>query len=387
MKSASFHVSQCLSQRVLTLESLPRDKFNLSERTEPLSRLDKVFAAKANIGSEKDFSEWADPAHLFKLKKELSSFHQIPENQIHIAQAYSEMITQIFSCFTEKNQSFYHLGPSSHYLKKSCIQFEINHLEIPLNLLFQVQKSALHSNSFGEGKLLYLSHPNHISGIPLRLFDILEICETFEGIVIADERFLGYAQVDSCISLLDTCPNLIIIKSFAYEWGLGGIGYCYSISSAEITKYLPLFAEMDAFSKTVIDMACLALTFPEKRERSINETLELKKELIQFLSEKNFVQEIFHSEAGFVFIQVQDARKLFQYLLDHQILVSYHPTCEYYEQCLTIAIGNSLSQQKLLKTLDAYAKDNSGFHLMVKELSKKLQKASSFFGIFKKIFS
>jgi histidinol-phosphate aminotransferase len=73
------------------------------------------------------------------------------------------------------------------------------------------------------------------------------------------------------------------------------------------------------------------------------------------LQQFKFVQIIYASDANFILVKVDDADKLYQYLLMNRIIVrnrSKEPLCE---NCIRITIGTEEENQKLINALKNYA--------------------------------
>jgi histidinol-phosphate aminotransferase len=76
----------------------------------------------------------------------------------------------------------------------------------------------------------------------------------------------------------------------------------------------------------------------------------LEKELKNF----DFVKQIYPSDANFILVKVDDANKLYQYLLMNRIIVrnrSNEPLCK---DCVRITVGTPPENEKLLNALKNY---------------------------------
>ena len=72
------------------------------------------------------------------------------------------------------------------------------------------------------------------------------------------------------------------------------------------------------------------------------------------LQQFKFVRIIYSSDANFILVKVDDADKLYQYLLMNRIIVrnrSKEPLCE---NCIRITIGTESENQKLINALKSY---------------------------------
>lgn len=83
----------------------------------------------------------------------------------------------------------------------------------------------------------------------------------------------------------------------------------------------------------------------------VNERKKLVKEIEKF----PFVLKIYPSEANFILVKTTDALRLYDHLIQQQIVVRNRSNVSLCEGCLRITIGTELENEKLINSLKSFA--------------------------------
>jgi histidinol-phosphate aminotransferase len=89
----------------------------------------------------------------------------------------------------------------------------------------------------------------------------------------------------------------------------------------------------------------------DKNSLEIQTILDNKRNLLEQLSEIEFIEKIFPTDANFVLIKVDDASKRYNQLIDFGIVIRNRTTQLLCENCLRITIGTKSENEKLINTL------------------------------------
>ncbi len=233
--------------------------------------------------------------------------------------------------------------------------------------------------------MLFLSNPNHFSGISLRGLDMVDIIADFNGIVVVDESFIGYEPENSLLEYLDSYPNLIIVQSFSNVWGMAGLRLGVLFASPQIVELLNKVKAPYSVNSVAQEVAVKALHLPEIKDRILAETIAERERLKDALLELKFVQEVFNSDTNFLLVRVEKPEQLLEYLDDERIYVCDASSQQNCHGCLRITVGNPDQNQRLLKSLQEMPSKTAPARMFFKKLGQTLQKASVFLGFFKKI--
>ncbi|AFC25640.1 pyridoxal phosphate-dependent aminotransferase [Saprospira grandis] len=366
------------SRRRARYHSLPRNCLRMEQNESPWG----------SLGSEQDYSQYPDPECQL-LRDEAAEFYGLKKEQIIAGNGGSALIDLIFRVFCQNDKdhilSFSPIAPEVRHLA----DLNGSHLELlPLNEDHQISLFKLRAELRKEVKILFLSHPNPISGRCLRGIDIVDAIEGFKGLVILDERQLDYQQDLSLLPYLKDFPNLVIIRSFSSLWGLAGLRLGLAFGSAELIEILQKMQTPFSVNAMAQAAAVKAMRLPAQKDRVLEQTLEQRKILIEKLDQLPLVQEVFLSNSNCILFKVKEGPKTYEYLQSEGIEV--FPAFQIdknLEHCIRISVGQEEQNKRLIKALKEMPSKTSLRHKIMKQLGQGLKNASLILGmgVFKKI--
>lgn len=366
------------NRRRARYHSLPRHCLRMEQNESPWG----------SLGSEQDYSQYPDPQCQL-LCEEAAEFYGLKKEQIIAGNGGSALIDLIFRVFCQDDKD--------HILSFSPIAPEVRHLAnlngsqlelLPLNEDHQISLFKLRAELRKEVKILFLSHPNPISGRCLRGIDIVDAIEGFKGLVVLDERQLNYQQDLSLLPYLKDFPNLVIIRSFSSLWGLAGLRLGLAFGSTELIEILQKMQRPFSVNSMAQAAAVKAMRLPAQMDRVLEQTLEQRKILIEKLDQLPLVQEVFLSNSNCILFKVKEGQKTYEYLQSEGIEVfPAFQVDKNLEHCIRISVGQEEQNKRLIKALKEMPSKTSLRHKIMKQLGQGLKNASLILGmgVFKKI--
>ncbi len=347
--------------------------------------LDKNESAWGTVGTDADYSRYPDTDATI-LKKELSEYLNISTKKILFGNGSDELIDLVMRIFAQQGKD--HMLAFAPFEKRISHFAALNGLildEMPLNEAFQfsIFQAKHHINE--QTKILYMANPNPISGVALRGLDLIDMIDDFKGIVIVDESNIGYNTQNSLIEYIDSYPNLIIIQSFSNVWGMAGLRLGALFASAEIIDVINCIRAPFNVNSAAQEIAAKALRLPEQRDRIVSETIAAREKLSNRLLDFRFVQEIYNSDSNYILVKVDKPKQFISYLEEERIFVYDASELAGCHGCVRISVGNEEQNQRLIKTLKEMSSKTAPVRVLIRKIGQTLQRASVFFGIFKKI--
>lgn len=338
------------------------------------------------VGTDENHSQRPD-TKATRLKEELAAHMNLDMQQICIGNGSTELVDLILRTFCNPNQErVLAFTPSNNRLEHFAHlhALELDLLELGHNFempIYEVRKSIAEAT-----KLLFIENPNHITGSCFASFDIVDVATSFEGIVVIDESAIDYASENSLVSIIQDCPNVIIIQSFSWAWGLAGLPVGMAYANPEIIKILNLLKSPFSVNTLAQKMATKALYVADQKDRIVARTIEEREQVKTTLEKLPAILEVFDSETNTLLVKVEDPELMTQHLLKEELIhvlnVSNLPGLD---NCLRITIGSGLDNMRLVKAFKDMPSKTSSSRLFWKAVSGTLRQASSFLGIFKKI--
>lgn len=348
------------------------EKFNLEslvraniKRLKPYSSARSEFRGNAEVfidanengyGSplEENFNRYPDPLQ-WKLKLELSKIKGVPPQNIFIGNGSDEVIDLAFRIFCEPKVDNVITCPPTYGMYKVCA--DINDVEVREVLLtadFQLNVEGILSVIDENTKLLFICSPNNPTGNNFQRIDIETLLNNFPGMVIIDEAYINFSRQKPFLQELTEYENLIVMQTLSKAWGLAALRLGLGFASE---KMIDLFNKVKPPYNINLSSQQLGL----KALSNINEVNQNIKNIVahrswmeEQLKRFNFIRQIYPSDANFILVKVDDADKLYQYLLLNRIIVrnrTHEPLCE---NCIRITIGTETENLSLINALKNY---------------------------------
>ena len=296
------------------------------------------------------YNRYPDP-HQNELKKQLAQLKQTPETTIFIGNGSDEVIDLAFRIFCEPNQDkALTFTPTYGMYEVSANINAVELIKLPLNQNFQINTTELHPYlSDPKLKLIFICSPNNPTGNLINVQDIEFVLQNFKGMVIIDEAYIDFCEQASFIEKINEYPNLIVSQTLSKAWGLAGIriGIAY-MNQWVLTYYNKVKAPYNVSvlnQKIAVETLQNTAAYAQKR----NEILDEKQKMIDALASLDLVQKIYPSDANFLLVEVADANKIYNQLIQQQIIIRNRNAV--IPNCIRITIGTPDENKKLINAL------------------------------------
>ena len=198
-----------------------------------------------------------------------------------------------------------------------------------------------------EVKIVFLSNPNNPTGGSIPREDIIKIIEGCSCIVVIDEAYFEFYG-ETVVDKIEAYQNLIVLRTFS-KVGLAAIRLGFLITNSvlmgELRKVKPPY-NVNAISQSI---ASVILKDPEIIYKNVKRILCEREYLWEKLNNISGIK-LYKAEANFILIQVENAQKMKERLLEQSINVrSFNSTT--LQNCLRITIGSREENEYLLNNI------------------------------------
>lgn len=299
----------------------------------------KIFLDANENPYNSDANRYPDPLQR-KLKRVLAKVKGVADNQILLGNGSDEVLDLIFRTFCEPGADEVILLPPTYGMYGVLAQLNnVRAVEVPLGKNFELDLAAIMSSVNKKTKAIFVCSPNNPSGNSIPLSQIRSLLDQFSGLVVVDEAYVDFSKVGTAIDLLNDHSKLIICQTFSKAYGLAGIrlgiGFAHPLIIDFFNKIKPPYNVNVLTQK----MALATLNTPAVVERQINvligERQKMEKKLLVF----GFVKKIYPSDANFLLIIVDDAKKRYDQFLERGIVVRNRSSLLGCKNTLRITIG------------------------------------------------
>jgi len=312
---------------------------------------DMVFLDANENPFENGVNRYPDPQQR-TLKSLLSTIKGVTQQNILLGNGSDEVLDLIYRTFCEPNQDNIITLPPTYGMYS--VLANINAIEIKsvqLDADFQPKFDEILNIANANSKLLFLCSPNNPTGNSFEAKSIEKLIKAFKGIVVIDEAYIDFSNKESWISRLNEFSNLIITQTLSKAYGMAGIrlGICYA--SEEIISVLnrikpPYNVNILTQQKAISQLEQQGLT-----QNQVTNILKERDLLITKLESIDYISKIYPSDANFVLVEVDDANKRYDQLIDKGIVIRNRTTQPGCENCLMFTIGTPKENRTLIDTL------------------------------------
>ena len=304
----------------------------------------------ANENPFGELNRYPDPQQS-KIKDKLSAIKSVQTNQIFIGNGSDEVIDLAFRIFCEPGKDKVLTFTPTYGMYD--VSANINNIEVikqPLINDFQINLNQLQPYlDFEDVKIIFICSPNNPTGNSINTEDIEYIIENFNGIVIVDEAYIDFSSQASFIKNINKYNNLIVSQTFSKAWGLAGVrvGVAYA-SEAIIALYnrvKPPYNVSTLNQEAVLE----CLNNQSEVSKNIEIILSERTRLKDALNQLDIVKKIYPTDANFLLVEVDNADKTYQYLIDKKVIIRNRNT--QVENCIRITVGTAVENERLIEAL------------------------------------
>lgn len=298
-----------------------------------------------------DYNRYPDPNQK-KLKEKISQLKNNDPGKIFLGNGSDEAIDLIIRAFCEPDNDAVLVTEPTYGMYAVCAA--INNVavkSVTLTPLFDLDEDAVLNAIAPTVKVIFLCSPNNPSGNLLSKEKIIRVLTHFNGIVVIDEAYIDFASDEGFLPVLHNYPNLIVLQTLSKAWGLAGLRLGMAFASAEIISILNKIKYPYNISSLTQQVVLEKLDAIEDKNKQVQQILAERSSLVNALQTLPLVKQVYPTDANFVLVKVTEARKVYNHLANHGIIVRDRSAVVLCEDCLRITVGTAEENRKLIDTL------------------------------------
>ncbi len=331
----------------LTPYSSARDDFKGNAKV----YLDANENAFGSTSSDK-YRRYPDPYQL-KLKTKIGVIKGVPAEKIFLGNGSDEPIDLLIRAFCNPGKDNIIITPPTYGMYE--VSANINNVAItsvPLMSDFSLDVAQVIEAITPVTKFIFLCSPNNPTGNSIDKKDVLNILDSFHGLVILDEAYIDFSSRDSLIAEVENYPNLVILQTFSKAWGLASLRLGMAFANPEIIEILNMIKPPYNINGATQDLALNALENEALMKEMAREILNQKKYLESMLKGIPSVRKIYPSDANFILVKVDGAHAKYLELIDKHVIVRDRSQVALCEDCLRITVGTHAENKTLIDQLN-----------------------------------
>lgn len=286
------------------------------------------------------------------VKKALSVIKNVAPERIFLGNGSDEAIDLLIRAFCEPRQDAILIAEPTYGMYAVCAHVnDVRIKSVTLDENFDLDLAALPPLDDPTLKIIFLCSPNNPSANLLSRPRIIQLLESFSGLVVVDEAYIDFTSAASFTQELDNYPNLVILQTFSKAWGLAGLRLGMCFASEEIINILNRIKYPYNVNIQTQQLALEALANVDKTHAWVKEILRERTRLTDALKTLSSTRKVFPSEANFVLVRMKNARLLYQQLMESGIIVRDRSSVKLCDNCLRITVGTPPENDRLIEAL------------------------------------
>lgn len=303
------------------------------------------------------YNRYPDP-HQWKVKEAISKIKGIGPGHIFLGNGSDECIDLLFRAFCVPGKDNVIINPPTYGMYE--VSAQINDIEVRrATLLDDFQLDLVHLENLVDEhtKLIWICSPNNPTANSMNRQDIEVILNNFAGLVVIDEAYINFSRHRSFIQELSDYPNLVVLQTMSKAWGLAGLRLGMAFASEAIIDVYNKVKPPYNISQATQELVLKALEDVGQVNDMIRTLVGLREQLRQDLTALPMVRTVYPSDANFLLVRTDDARGIYEYLLDAGIVVRDRSKVELCAGCLRITVGTETENRELVSVLTRFRPD------------------------------
>ncbi len=301
-----------------------------------------------------NINRYPDPFQI-DVKKKIVSIKGASVENICLGNGSDETIDLMYRIFCEPGVDNVVAIDPTYGMYRVCA--DINNVEYRSVLLdenFNFSAGNMLAKADAHTKIMWLCTPNNPTGNALNTEEIKDLIKEFSGIVVLDEAYIDFSSKPSFVKNLAEYPNLVILQTFSKAWGCAGIRLGMAFASTEIIDLMNKVKYPYNINILTQERISSMLDQPKQVEEWKKILLNERETLGHNLASLQYVEKIYPSDANFLLVKVDDANKLYQFLVSKGVIVRNRNSVSLCKGCVRITVGSPEENTELLKAMKEY---------------------------------
>lgn len=290
-----------------------------------------------------------------KVKAALSPIYGLRPECFFLGNGSDEAIDLVYRIFCRPGRDNV-VAPDPTYGMYS-VAADINDVEyrrVPLADDFSLQAECLLEVCNAQTKAIFLCSPNNPTGNAFTAEAIEQVVARFQGIVVVDEAYADFSSRPSWVKRIVDYPNLIVLRTFSKAWASAGVRLGLAFARPDIIALFNKVKYPYNVSQLTQDYALEMLSRRYEVLEWVKRLLDERTKVVAALRLLPFYEKDYPSDANFVLVKLQGARRIYDYLIGQGIVVRDRSRVTLCDDCLRITIGLPAENSRLLAALRQY---------------------------------
>ena len=314
----------------------------------------KVFLDANENPYNQPFNRYPDPLQ-HEVKALVAKIKGVREEQIFLGNGSDEAIDLCYRCFTQPGIDNVVAIEPTYGMYRVCADInDVEYRTVNLDDHFQMSAKEMLAATDKYTKLIWICSPNNPSGNLIDHDEIEQVLKSFPGIVIIDEAYSDFSGHPTFREELDQYPNLIVLNTMSKAWGCAAIRLGMAFAAKEIISIFNKVKYPYNVNSLTQEKAMELLKTPYETDKWVRTLLLERERMITAFQMLPICLKVYPTEANFFLAKMTDAQAIYNYLVEHGIIVRNRTRVTKCGNCLRVTIGSRSENSQLLAALRQY---------------------------------
>ncbi len=293
------------------------------------------------------------------LSGRLSKVFNIPEKRVLLGYGAEDLLKQVVQCHLTEGKKL--MIPSHSWWYYNEIANEVNGINVEYPLIegkdsyyYDIEKLLEIYNS-EKPDIVFISSPNNPTGNSIASDKLIKVLDNLsESVVVLDEAYWFSNNNEQAAKLVNTYPNLIIIRTFSKLYALAGIRIGYALVGENLTLLTRMSNRYLGYNRISQRIAIAALDSADYYA-DLSSKMSSDREL--FYNELNKLPgfNVYKSDANFVLVKIpkEMMTSLNNFLKDRGIIIKFMNE-ELLNSHLRISLGTQEQNRKAIEGIKEF---------------------------------
>lgn len=316
-------------------------------------------ANENSFGSVTDtlHNRYPDPLQM-EVKIKIAEQEQVLAQQIFLGNGSDECIGVLMQtfCIPGKDKvmvlppTFAMYEHAAHVSNIELVQVLLKEETFQLNVAAMLEVIETEKNL----KLIFICSPNNPTGNIIAEDDIETILKNFAGLVVIDEAYQDFSTNNSWNKRLNDFKNLVVINTFSKSWGMANARLGMLYANEQIIQYMNTIKMPYNVNQHTIDLALQALSRRAIKNNFVQQLVAGREWLELQMKSIPLIHKIYPSDTNYILFKVDDADKLYKYLLTKKVIIRNRDKAPLLKGCLRVSVGTPEENQKFIDALKSF---------------------------------
>jgi histidinol-phosphate aminotransferase len=214
---------------------------------------------------------------------------------------------------------------------------------------------TINADDYRNGNGVIIANPNAPTSVALTYAEIEDITRNNKnGVVIVDEAYIDFAQVQSVVPLTSKYENLLVVRTFSKSYSLAGLRVGFAVGNKTLIDGLQkVKSAFNSYPLGILEQrgAKAAILDAEHWDKTRNRVKATRDKTAQELRKLGY--NALDSHTNFLFVNAANAKALYEHLFKNKVLVRYWDKPRINE-FLRVSIGTDADMEAFIQCVKRF---------------------------------